>query len=469
MSKSEVSLPDCERHSKADLCLVDDDRCLSAVLRDLLAAKGHTCDLYFSPEAALSGFLDRSYQLAIVDYLMPGMDGLCLIDKLKSLSPNLKTLLLTGISDAAEVEERSRKKGVDFFLRKPPDPVMLDAILSDIFSGKHARLKEEKKKPTPPHLIVGESPAVRETLRLIERLAPTEANLMILGETGTGKELAARTLHAQSLRKEGPFIPINCASLPDNLLESELFGHEKGAFTGAHQFKKGLFEWADSGTLFLDEIGDMNYGLQAKLLRVIQERKIRRVGGSAEIPVDVRIISATNKTLDKMVVEGTFREDLYFRLNVVKVKMPSLRERREDIPLLVRHFITKLRSKDPSLPEKRMEGATLKVLSAYVWPGNVRELENVVSELLIMSTGKNITPDLLPDRFHASASLSDNEGLLSLEDCLGQAKRDYLHFLLQKHQGHVSNCAKEAKVNRASFHRMLQSLKIRSEKYRLNP
>jgi len=304
--------------------------------------------------------------------------------------------------------------------------------------------------------IIGKSRAIQEVFRLIDRVAPTDSTVLILGESGTGKELVARAIHAKSRRREGPFVPVNCGAIPEELLESELFGYERGAFTGATRSKPGRFELAHGGTIFLDEIAEMSPKLQVKLLRILQERRVERLGSERAVPVDIRIIAATNKNLEKEVAEGRFREDLYFRLNVIPIQLPPLRERKEDIPILAEYFLARFCERE-ELPPKKLSKGALQRLIEYHWPGNVRELENLMERLVILTEGEIIEEKDLPEHIRATPSVSDltpgkfpAEGF-SLPRALREFERDLILRALEISGGVKSRAAKLLGIKRTTL------------------
>ncbi|MBL8028928.1 MAG: sigma 54-interacting transcriptional regulator [Fibrobacteres bacterium] len=455
----------------AQIAIVDDDPLFGELLLDVLTDHGLTAALFTDPRHFLKSVNNSAFSLALIDYKMPHINGMDLIDKIKSDHAKIDAILITGITGGNDLFTAAKNKGITC-LSKPLDIPQFKEIIEGFFPSVTDTFSEQiHDDTTSSKMLIGTSVAMIRTRQLIERIARSEANLMIYGETGSGKELAARMIHSESNRSSETFIPVNCPSLPDNLLESELFGYEKGAFTGAHQTKKGLFEWANRGTIFLDEIGDLNYILQAKLLRAVQEQKIRRVGGQDEIPINVRIISATNKNLEEMISAGAFREDLYYRLNVVKIVMPNLRDRKEDIPQLVRHFMQKYNKREN---EKKITDISLEVLNTlkkYDWPGNVRELENTLNEVFILAGASRITVKDLPQRLrqkHIEETPKEEKeaATIPIADYLENVKRDYLTTLLEKNSGNVSISSKEAGMNRAAFHRLLTSFKIDAETFR---
>ena len=383
------------------ILVVDDEPNYLVVLSELLKDEGFEILTAQRGEDGLRIVEETDLDLVITDMRMPGMDGVALLRAIKSYNPNLPVIMITAFG---EVEKAvvAMKAGAYNYLVKPFNNEELlvnirKAIEHYSLLRENLRLRDEAKIRYGFASIVGKNARMQEIYRLIEKVAPTPASVLITGESGTGKELVARAIHVNSPREKGPFISVNCAALPETLLESELFGHERGAFTGATSLRKGRFELADSGTLFLDEIGDIPLTLQSKLLRVLQERSFERVGGDRSIHVDVRIITATNKDLKNEVDEGRFREDLYYRLNVVHIHLPPLRERSDDIPMLTEHFINKF-VKMLNKPDLKISGEALRYLVGLPWEGNVRELENTIERAAILCSGNLITPeDVHPD------------------------------------------------------------------------
>jgi len=353
--------------------------------------------------------------VVVLDLKLADEDGMQVLRRLREVDPALPVVMLTGHGTVEHAVRATRLGAYDFVL-KPPDLEHLDVVLRRAM--EHARLRREVEHlradtAAPP--LLGESAGLKEVLRKLDKVARSNAaTVLIHGETGSGKELMARYLHARSPRAEGAFIDLNCSAIPEQLLESQLFGHEKGAFTDAKHFRKGLFDLADGGTLFLDEIGEMAPQLQSKLLRVLETRTFRRVGGHADITVDVRIVAATHRDLRRLVADGRFREDLYFRLNVVPIAMPPLRERREDVGLLAEHFIARFCG-EMGRPAAKLHPGALRVLTDYPWPGNVRELRNVIERVLLLEAEEEILPHHLPPEF-SGASQPDPAALAATGD-----------------------------------------------------
>ena len=374
----------------AKILLVDDEASIRMALKEILEYESHT--VIESPDAVagLKALSQETFDLVITDIKMPKVDGLEFLQQIKEHGHEMPVVMITG-HGTIDTAVESIKKGAFDFIQKPLDlNRVLVTVRNATQSGQMERetkvLKKKVSRITGTH-IVGESPAIQEILGMIDTVAPTDARVMILGPNGAGKELVARQLHEKSIRQTGPFIEVNCAAIPGELIESELFGHEKGAFTSAIKTKPGKFELAKGGTIFLDEIGDMALTAQAKVLRALQEQRIQRVGGEKDIKVNVRVVAATNKDLKKEIAEGRFREDLYHRLSVIVLKVPALNERSEDIPLLTEYFLEKV-CEDYGIPLKKMELAAVKLLQKQPWTGNIRELRNVIERLVILGGDK---------------------------------------------------------------------------------
>lgn len=379
------------------ILVVDDEISMREFLGILMEREGYQVDLAESAEAAVVQLQSTSYDLVISDVKMPGMDGISLLAQVKGLAPDTAVIMVTAFSTAEHAVE-AMKLGAYDYIAKPFNVeeikiIVRNALDRRTLARENLRLREEVRERYGFSGLIGKSKKMRDVYILIEKVSGSLANVLIVGESGTGKELAAKAIHYNSTRKDGPFVAVNCGAIPETLMESELFGHKKGAFTGAVADRPGLFEQAEGGTLFLDEIGEVPLQLQAKLLRVIQEREFRRVGGAESIRSDVRLVAASNRDLEEQVREGSFREDLFYRLNVVQVRMPSLRERQEDIPLLVEHFLKKFTD---SVPEgDTITPAAMKILMAYPFPGNVRELENLVERCVVLGN-QAISRECLP-------------------------------------------------------------------------
>ena len=371
------------------ILIVDDERSIRNSLKEILDDEGYDVDVAENGQQGVEMVEKEKYDVIFCDIKMPVMDGVETLAKLTSMGIDSAVVMISGHADVATAVD-CIKKGAFDFIEKPLD---LNRILITIKNAKDKvhLVKETKslKKKVYGQEMVGESPAIKEIKDMIEKVAPTDARVLVMGANGTGKELVARNLHQKSNRSAMPYVEVNCAAIPSELIESELFGHEKGSFTSAIKQHKGKFEQADGGTLFLDEIGDMSLAAQAKVLRVLQEKKLSRVGSGKDIVVDVRVVAATNKNLKEEIAKGTFREDLYHRLSVIVIKVPTLDQRKEDIPLLVDHFMGQI-CQETGMQPRRIEPEAMKLLVDKTWTGNIRELRNVVERLLILS-GASIT------------------------------------------------------------------------------
>jgi len=377
------------------ILVADDEESMRWVLSKALKRKGFSVDLAHDGRQALALIQENSYDLAILDIKMPGISGLDLLDKVRELKSDLLVVIMTAEASMKNAVE-AMKRGAYDYITKPFDLDVIDAIIEKVerareVAGQVSLLKHElKDRYQVEKNIIGNSPAMREVYKTIGKVAGSDVTVLIQGESGTGKELVARAIHFNSGRLGKPFVAINCAAIPRDLLESELFGSEKGAYTGASERKQGKFEQANQGTIFLDEIGDMPLDLQAKILRVLQEQEVSRIGGTQNIPVDVRIVAATNQALVEKVHQKEFREDLYYRLNVVPITLVPLRERKEDIPDLVQYFLERTCS-EMSISHKRIADEAMAVLVAHSWPGNVREMENSIKRAVILSNDPLLT------------------------------------------------------------------------------
>jgi DNA-binding NtrC family response regulator len=375
------------------ILVVDDEQRQREIYRDILQSEGYEAETAASGEAALRMLAQNRFDLVITDLNMAGMTGLQLLSEIVVDDPTIAVMMITGYPSIKSAVEATRK-GVYQYLEKPVDRETLLSVVDEVF----------QRLATLRRTIIGDSPATKAMMRMILKVAPSAHTVLILGESGTGKELVAREIHQHSPRRDRPFLAVNCAALTETLLESELFGHEKGSFTDAHQMKRGVFERAHQSTLFLDEIGDTSLGMQAKILRVLQEREFFRVGGTEPLKTDVRIISATNRNLEQRVKEGKFREDLYYRLNVIPIICPPLRERGDDIEILAHHFMRKA----ALVAGRRVEGISaeaLAALRAYAWPGNIRQLEWAMERAVVLGETDGVElPDLPPEILQATSA-----------------------------------------------------------------
>lgn len=476
---------------KTDRILVaDDEESIRWVLSKALTGKGFTVDLAANGTEAARLFRQEDYLLAIIDIKMPDLSGLDLLSRFHQEKPLVPVIIITAETTMKNAVE-AMKRGAFDYITKPFDLDLLDAAVlkgqkAGEMSGEVHRLKEELKEHY--HLeraLIGQSQPMQEVYKVVGKVAPADVTVLITGESGTGKELVARAIHFNSRRLGKPFLAINCAAIPRELLESELFGYEKGAFTGATERKTGKFEQAAGGTLFLDEIGDMPLELQAKLLRVLQEREVTRMGGSGAIPVDVRIIAATNQDLQEKVGARAFREDLFYRLNVVPIVLPPLRERRQDIPLLVTFFLQKCREKlgiaiEDCTPE------AMQLLTEHDWPGNVRELENLIQRAALLSSAPFLTPSDFPSLRREEDKAPENgasleaivagkleASLLNMDFrqidnlyaiILEQMERPLIRILLEKTRGNQVRAAEILGINRNTLRKKIQALGIEIKK-----
>ncbi|NPA46555.1 MAG: sigma-54-dependent Fis family transcriptional regulator [Chlorobi bacterium] len=374
------------------ILIIEDEEAIQRVLRNILTREKYDVDVASDGVEGLKKIKSSDYDVVLCDIKMPRKDGLEVLEEAKKINPQLPFVMISGHGDLETAVESMRKGAYDY-IQKPPD---LNRLLTTLRNAQTMGnlVKENvklKKKVSKKYTMIGESEALRSIREMIDKVAPTDARVLITGPNGTGKELVAHQLHEKSKRAKGPMVEVNCAAIPSELIESELFGHMKGSFTGAHKDKKGKFEQAHGGTLFLDEVGDLSLAAQAKVLRALQESKISRVGSDKDIKVDVRVIAATNKDLKKEISEGRFREDLYHRLAVIEIKVPSLDERKEDIPLLVEHFVKQI-AEEQNMKPKRFTKDAIRKLQSYTWSGNIRELRNIVERLMILG-GDEITAD----------------------------------------------------------------------------
>ncbi len=442
------------------ILLIDDSYEILENLSEYLISEGYEVTTASDGTSGISRIEKTFYDFVLTDLKMPGADGMEVLKYVREYSPESICIILTGYGTIRNAVEAIKNGAFDYLTK----PVKLDEIDITLkraieyrdLKRENVNLRNQLKRKYQFKNIIGESPAMQEVFKTVEKVSDTDSTVLILGESGTGKELIARALHYNSYRREGPFVPVNCAAIPSELLESELFGHEKGAFTNAIRTRIGRFELAHGGTLFLDEIGDMNPNLQSKLLRVLQERQIERIGGVKPIKVDIRIISATHQDLKKAVLKKKFREDLYYRLNVIPIRIPPLRERKSDIPLLVHHFIHHF----SKTKKKRVTGITeeaLEQLMGYDWPGNVRELENMIERLVILANSETIDITDLPERVFPTLS-KEGEGTvvlpdegLSLETALNEFEKQLILQALNK-SGWVKNKAAQLlHVNRTTL------------------
>ncbi len=450
------------------ILVVDDDAEMRALIRDVLQGRGHQVTVAQSGREALKRMGEEDYEVVLTDLRMREMPGIELLAEVKRAYPDTNVILMTAFG-SVETAIAAMKQGAYDYLTKPVKSEELilvteKALQEAVLRREVNRLRREVRKEYSFHQILGKSKPMREVFDLIRRVADSSTNVLITGESGTGKELVAKAIHYNSERRDAPFVPVNCAAIPDTLLESELFGHTKGAFTDAKSDKRGLFEEASGGTLFLDEISELPLMLQAKLLRAIQEREIRRVGATRAVPVDVRIIAATNLALADEVKAKRFREDLYYRLNVIEIRMPPLRDRREDIPLLVDAFLRKCAEAGQKEPHAMSESA-LALLMDYPWPGNVRELENVIERAVTLARGEKILPQDLPPAVQGARGerrVLDEAAERTLP--LQEVEQEYIQRILEKTGGNKYQAAQVLGIDRKTLYRKLAEIDQKGER-----
>ena len=441
------------------LLVVDDDDQLRQTLTRRFRRDGMTVTTAASGEEAEAQAAQNRYDVALLDLQLPGMSGIELLEKLKERQPELEAILLTA-HGSIETAIQAMKNGAYDYLTKPfPLPDLEVHLLKAYDKVRLARRErqwvEQVSYESARYRLVGSSPAMQQVVQLLQKMAPTEATVLVLGASGTGKELAARALHYNSPRRDRPLVTVNCAALQETLLESELFGHEKGAFTGALQAKPGLVEVAEGGTLFIDEIAEMAPGLQAKLLRVLEDGKYRRVGGTQETRADVRVVAATNKPLGEGMKAGRFREDLYYRLNVLAIELPLLRERRQDIPELVEHFLA---TRQIGPVRLRLHPAALEALVPYEWPGNVRELANVLERPQILAEGYFITLDELPQDLTEALPATTDIG--TNPSSLREVERRHILQVLRQEKGNKVHAAQALGISRRALYRLIGKYRL---------
>lgn len=444
-----------------NILVVDDEMNIRTMLQNLLQKEGDHVAVCDSGEAAIVLIQQKSFDIVMLDVMLPGIDGIETLKKIKELAPQVYVLMMSGHADLNMAVEAT-KAGAYHFFEKPlnPDQIILECNHIKNHIQLETRLHSLENKILGGE-IIGESDRIEKLKKNMMRIASTESRVLILGENGTGKELVARALHQSSTRAKESFISLNCAAIPHDLVESELFGHEKGAFTGAHQKKIGRIEQADGGTLFLDEIGDMHMDVQAKLLRVLEINEAVRVGGNQPYKFNVRILAATNKNLEDEIRAQRFRQDLYFRLNVISVQVPALRDRPEDIPLLSQKFLSDI-CNNSGMGVKTIDSKVYELMKQYNWPGNVRELKNFIERLVIMTDGNQITEN------DAIAHLPQSRNPLTLSPDDTRSYREQVQqfeYTLLKHYydqfaGNLSQMASHLKIDRANLHRKLKSLNI---------
>jgi len=440
------------------ILIVDDDIVVRDSLGKWFESEGFEVSIAPGAAAALEMLASRRFDLALVDIKMPGVDGIELQAKLREIDPAMPVIIMTGFA-SVETAVRALKNGAYDYITKPFDPDELVHLVNKAISHKRAerevsKLKENLDEIFPETKLIGQSPAMKRVIELVETVAPTDATVLITGESGTGKEVVARAIHALSPRRYNPMVVIHCGALTESLLESELFGHERGAFTGAQARKKGKFEVADGGTVFLDEISDISLRVQTDLLRVLQEKEIVRVGDTMPVKVDFRAIAATNKSLERLVEERVFRPDLYYRLNVFSINIPPLRERKEDIPLLVAHFLDKF-ARQMNRPPQRLAPETMELLMRYDWPGNVRELENAIERALLMRREGDLKPEDFPFQLHPSAPV------IATGQRLEDVEKAHIERVLAETRWNLSKTARILDIDRTTLYNKIRKYGLR--------
>jgi len=446
---------------KQNILIVDDEENMCRILSELLTRAGYSTYDTGNAKEALKIFKGNEISLVITDLIMPGINGLQLLSMLKQIDPALPVILITAYGTVDTAVEAMKKGAYDYILKPFDNEEILFVVKKAIASNRYRNKK--LRRTTHGKLLIGSSANMDYIYTLIDKIAESSATVLIIGETGTGKELVAQEIHDRSRYSEGPFICVNCAALPDTLLESELFGYEKGAFTGAINSKPGRFELATGGTIFLDEIGDMSLLMQAKLLRVMQDKTIIRLGGTKSIKVDVRIITATNKDLETACRHGSFRQDLYYRINVLNIKIPPLRDHKEDIPEIANHFIEYFCKRD-DYPIKKLSSQTTAAILAYDWPGNVRELENVIERAVVLSSEDEITSKDLGIQEIKTDTIKHKSLKDSIRFTSAQIEKEAIIKTLKETKGNRTKAAKILGISRRSLLNKIKLYKLENLK-----
>ena len=444
-----------------NILVVDDEEDILNILKFILEKDGYSVDTALNGEEAFTKVRKNRYDIVLTDLKMPGMDGMELLERVRDYNPEIDVVIMTAYA-SVESAVTAIKKGASDYIVKPFINEDVKLRIKRLFEHRKLQkeieaLKHQLSQRIKGDLFFGTSPQMEEILKLLERIIPTKAPVLILGESGTGKGLLAEFIHYNSPRKDKPFISINCSAIPETLLESELFGYKKGAFTGAISDKKGLIELAHGGTLFLEEIGDMPLNLQAKLLKFLESGEFIPLGDTVKRQVDVRILAATNKNIEELVKEGKFREDLYFRLNVIEVKLPPLRERKEDIPALIYFFIEKF-SKEHSKEIKGVTNEALVLLMNYHWPGNIRELKNIIERAVILTTGSYITVNELPERIKGMNRVEERRK--TLKESLEEFEKNLLLNALKEHSFDKEKTAEALGIDLATLYRKIKKYQL---------
>ncbi len=445
----------------AKLLVIDDEKAIRETLSELLTEEGYVCEVAADGETALQRISQKTFDLVVSDLRLPGIQGLDVLQETLKISPQTVVVIITAYASVETAVEALTKGATDYLVK----PLILDDVLFKIkhllkyrqLAIENQILRQEVEEKYDFSKIIGDSRKMQDVFELIRKMAPTNSNVLILGESGTGKELVARALHFNGPRKANRFLPVNCSAISEQLVESEFFGHKKGAFTGAIQDKNGFFKSADKGTLFLDEIGEVPLHLQSKLLRAIQEKEIYPVGSERPIQVDVRIIAASNRNLEDEMTKGNFREDLFYRLDVAEIKLPPLRERPDDIPLLIKHFI-KVHNVELGKQVKGVDNETMKMLLNRAWKGNIRELENMIERALILCESEFISARDLP------ADFTSGKTAFEVEDDLKKAMKNYerVHIVssLNKAGNNKRRTARMLGISESSLYRKMEELEI---------
>ncbi len=453
--------------SRHRILVVEDDQSMQGFLTELLEDEGYEVQWATHGGIALEALAEQPYDLVLTDIIMPEMDGEELLDRVQAEHSDIPVVIMTGQSSVRQAVDLIRRGAADYF-KKPFDVEEMLHVLGRCIASRAARDEfhaeaPAQEAPTSDLIcpqIIGRSPAMKPVYEMIAKVADTHSTVLIQGPSGTGKELVARAVHENSSRRSQAFIPVHCGAIPETLLESELFGHEKGSFTGAVARKEGVFKLADQGTLFLDEVSEMSVPLQVKLLRVLETGSLRRVGGVEDIHADVRVVAATNRELRELVDKNLFRQDLYFRLNVFPIQLPPLRERTGDVPLLIEHLLEKLRRSGTAVGA--VSEPAMRILAAHSWPGNVRELENAIERAAILCEGGDIHPEHLPPEIRpgeepASEAPSTD---MTFQEAKRAFEKQWLEKLLEQHDGSVSAAAKAADMSRAHLYELIKKLDI---------
>ncbi len=446
------------------MLVVDDEKNIRTTLTRSLELEGYRCETAEDVRSALDAFEAQACDIALLDVQLPDGSGLDVLAQMKRLRPEVPVIVMSG-HGTIEMALEAIKKGAHDFVEKP---LSIDKILITIghalqLAGQKRELMTLRARASQESELIGSSRVMQELRETITLAAPSRGRVLIIGESGTGKELIARAIHFQSTRGSRSFVKVNCAAIPGELIESELFGHERGAFTGAHQARKGKFELAHGGTLFLDEIGDMRLEVQAKLLRALQEGEIERVGGSRPISVDVRVVAATNKDLEAAIAAGEFREDLFYRLNVIQIRAPSLRAHKDDLPELVNALIARV-SEENGVKPKPVEPDAMQILQRHDWPGNVRELRNACERLAILTPGQTISAEAVKRLFGFQERSRDQQLYrpgVAMKDLVADAERDIIRQALDHHGGHVTQTAAALGLERSHLYKKMKALGIR--------